>query len=175
MFAVVDEPAGRRGIVAPGPKVGDTPIVGTAATELTPRLPISRDPNGMPVRAAPPGVSGDVDVGVDDEAILLEPEPHIPDSPEVSSIPEVVDTPDVADIPAEVDIPGVVAVAGAALPTAVPPPSKLVVDPDIPDVEVPMVKHVALLPGIEMVPVAPTGAGLRPGDAISVEPRGMPV
>lgn len=172
MFAVVDEPAG---IVAPDPKVGDTPIVGTAATELTPRLPISRDPNGMPVRAAPPGVSGDVDVGVDDEAILLEPEPHIPDSPEVSSIPEVVDTPDVADIPAEVDIPGVVAVAGAALPTAVPPPSKLVVDPDIPDVEVPMVKHVALLPGIEMVPVAPTGAGLRPGDAISVEPRGMPV
>jgi hypothetical protein len=166
VFAVVDEPAG---IVAPGPKVGDTPIVGTAATELTPRLPISRDPNGMPVRAAPPGVSGDVDVGVDDEAILLEPEPHIPDSPEVSSIPEVVDTPDVAEIP------GVVAVAAVALPTAVPPPSKLVVDPDIPDVEVPMVEHVAPLPGIAMVPVTPTGAGLMPGDAISVEPRGMPV
>ena len=28
---------------------------------------------------------------------------------------------------------------------------------------------------VEVVPVTPTGAGLTPGDAISVEPRGMPV
>ena len=32
-----------------------------------------------------------------------------------------------------------------------------------------------LLLGIEIVPVASPGAGLTPGDAISVEPRGMPV
>ena len=32
-----------------------------------------------------------------------------------------------------------------------------------------------LLLGIEIVPVASPGAGLMPGDAISVEPRGMPV
>ena len=31
-----------------------------------------------------------------------------------------------------------------------------------------------LLLGIEIVPVASPGAGLTPGDAISVEPRGMP-
>ena len=111
------------------PKVGNTPIVGTAAAELTPRLPISVDPNGSPVRAAPPGVVGDVDVGVDDEAILLEPEPHIPDIPDVSSIPEVVDIPDVAEIPDDVDVadiavaPDVAAVAGIAAPAAVPPPS----------------------------------------------------
>jgi len=50
-----------------------------------------------------------------------------------------------------------------------------VVDPNIPDGEVPMVEHVVPLLGIEIVPVAPMGAGLTPGDAISVEPRGMPV
>ena len=54
------------------PTVGKTPIVGTAAAELTPRLPISVDPNGIPVRAPPPGTVGDVEVGVDEEAMLLE-------------------------------------------------------------------------------------------------------
>jgi hypothetical protein len=171
VFTVVDEPGSRGGIVGAGPTVGDTdtPTVGTAAALLTPRLLISTDPSGIPVRAAPPGVSGDVDVGVDDEATLLEPEPHIPDSPDVSSIPEVVDTPDVADIP------DVAAVAGAALPAAVPPPSKLVVDPNIADGEVPEVEHAVPPPDIEMVPVTPAGAGLVPGVAISVDPRGMPV
>ena len=128
------------------PTMGDTPIVGTAAAELTPRFPISMDPNGIPVRAAPPGVVGDVDVGVDDEAMLLEPEPHIPDMPDVST-PEIVDIPGGIDICDDVDVPGsamgsvgagvasvpvvpdvamlpvVAAVAGAAVPGAVPPPS----------------------------------------------------
>ena len=67
------------------PTVGNTFIVGTAAAELTPRLPISTDPNGIPVRAAPPGAMGAVDVGVEDKAMLLEPEPHIPGIPDVSS------------------------------------------------------------------------------------------
>jgi len=97
--------------------VGNTLIVGTAAAELIPRLPISVDPNGIPVRAMPPGAVGDVGVGVDDAATLLEPEPHIPDSPDVSSIPEVVDIPDVAEVP------DIAAVAGVEVPTAIPPPS----------------------------------------------------
>ena len=154
------------------PTVGNTLIVGTAAAELTPRLPISKDPNGIPVRAAPPSAVGAVEVRVDDEAMLLEPEPHIPDNPDVSVIPDVVDIPDVADTPDEVDIPGVVAVV---VPTAIPPPSKLVVDPNIDDGGVPTVEHVVPLLGIAMVPVTPMGAGLIPGEAISVEPRGMPV
>ncbi|MEH2470756.1 hypothetical protein V1284_002200 [Nitrobacteraceae bacterium AZCC 2299] len=180
MLAVVDETVGGDATVgmvgtnALGPTTSDTLIVGTAAAELTPRLPISKDPIGIPVRALPPGVVGDVDVGVEDEAMLLDPEPHIPDIPEVSSIPEVVDIPDVADTPDEVDIPDIAAVAGAAVPIAIPPPSKLVVDPNIDDGEVPKVEHVALLPGIEIVPVT-MGPGLIPGDAISVEPKGMPV
>jgi hypothetical protein len=163
------------------PTLGDTLSVGTAAAELTPRLLISVEPNGSPVRAAPPGVVGDVDVGVEDETMLLEPEPHIPDMPEVCSMPEVVDIPDVAEIPDdvespdEVDIPDVAAVAGAAVPIAIPPPSKLAVDPNIPDGAVPMVEHVVPLVGMEIVPVASPGAGLTPGDAISVEPSGIPV
>src|SRR5258705_1565566 len=137
------------------PTVGNTPVVGTAGAELTPRLPISIEPNGIPVRAAPPGVVGnvDVDVGVDDDAMLLEPEPHIPDIPDVSSIPEDVDIPNGTDISDDVDVPGVVvgsvvaavgsvpvapdvamlpvvaAVAGAALPAAAPPPAERAGDP----------------------------------------------
>ena len=72
------------------------------------------------------GAVGDVEVGVDEEAMLLEPEPHIPDMPEVCSMPEVVDIPDIPDdvvIAEEVDISGDAAVAGAAVPAAIPPPS----------------------------------------------------
>jgi hypothetical protein len=128
-FVVADEAAdgnvtvGMVGMTGVVPTIGGTLMVGTAAAELTPRLLILVDPNGSPVRATPPTVVGDVDVGVEEEVILLEPEPHIPDRPEVSSIPEVVDIPVVADIPDDVDIPGAAAVAGAAAPAAMPPPS----------------------------------------------------
>ena len=74
---------------------------------------------------------GDVDVGLDDAAMLLEPEPHVPVRPDVSSIPEDVDSPDVAeiavdvDIPDDVDVPDIAAVAGVVVPfaIAIPPPS----------------------------------------------------
>jgi hypothetical protein len=48
------------------------------------------------------------------------------------------------------------------------------VDPNIPDGDIPNVEHDVALPGIEAVPVT-RGAGLTPGDAISVEPNGIPV
>jgi hypothetical protein len=150
VLAVAGERVGIVGANERGPTVpemGNTPVVGTAGAELTPRLLISIEPNGIPVRAPPPGVVGnvDADVGVDDEAMLLEPEPHIPDIPEVS-IPEV-DVPIGTDICEDVDVPGVTvgsvvaavggvpvvpgaamlpvvaAVAGAAVPGAIPPPS----------------------------------------------------
>ena len=111
--------------------VGDTLGVGTAGAALTPRLPTSVDPNGIPLRAGLLVVVGDVDVGVDDAAMLLEPEPHIPDNPDVSSIPEDVASPEVAEIAVDVDIPDgatppdVAAVAGVEVPVAIPipPPS----------------------------------------------------
>jgi hypothetical protein len=182
------------------PTMGNTPVVGTAGAELTPRLPISIEPRGIPVGAAPPGVVGivGVDVGVDDDATLVEPEPHIPD---VSSIPEAVDIPNGTDISDDVDVPGVVvgsvvaavgsvpvapevvaAVAGAAVPAAAPPPSKLAADPNVPEADIPPVEHVvppavmAPLVGIAIVPVTlPVGAGLTPAELISVEPIGSPV
>jgi hypothetical protein len=182
VLVVADEAAaggvtvGMTGTTAVGPTrltLGDTLSVGTAAAELTPRLPISVDPNGIPVRAAPPGVVADV--GVEDEAMLLEPVPHIPDMPEVCSIPDVAEIADDVESPGEVDIPDVAAVAGAAVPTPIPPPSKLAADPNIDEGAVPMVEHAVPLVGIAIVPVASPGAGLTPGDAISVEPSGIPV
>jgi hypothetical protein len=152
VLAVVGKGVGIVGANERGPTVpvmGNTLIVGTAGAELTPRLLISIEPKGIPVRAPPPGVVGnvDADVGVDDEAMLLEPEPHIPDIPDVPSIPKDVDVPGGIDICDDVDVPGVTvgsvvaavgsvpvvpdvamlpvvaAVAGAAVPGAVPPPS----------------------------------------------------
>ena len=114
-----------------GPTTGDTVVVGTIGAALTPRLPISIEPNGIPVRVLPVTVVDEVEVGFDDEATLLEPEPHIPDNPDVSSMPEDVDTPDVAEIADDVDIPDVAMVpdvapvACVAVPVAIaiPPPS----------------------------------------------------
>jgi hypothetical protein len=138
-------------------------------------------------------------VGADDEAMLLDPEPHIPDIPDVSSIPEDVDIPDATVISDDVDVPGIAmgsveaavgsvsvvpdiaAVAGDAVPGAVPPPSKLAVDPNMVDGDSPAIEHVVPLVvitplvGSPIVPVTlPVGAGLTPGELISVEPIGIP-
>jgi len=157
---------------------------GTGGVELTPRLASSNDPNGIPVRAAPPGTVGVIDVGLDDAAMLFEPEPHIPDIPDVSSTPDdpkVTGISDVTEVADDVDVPDAVvpdmaAVAGAAVPTDVPPPSKLVVDPNISEGGVATVGHavLAVVVGIVIVPVTPAGTGLRPGEVISVEPSGIP-
>ena len=71
------------------PVTSGTAGVGSSAAELTPRLPISVEARGMPVLGLPPVVVGAVEVGLEDAAMLLEPEPHMPDMPAVSSVPEV--------------------------------------------------------------------------------------
>lgn len=130
--------AGMAGAGIAEPAIGVTMLVGpgTGATELTPRLLISIEPNGTPVRGRPPTVVGDV--GVDEAAMLLEPEPHIADIPAVSIapeadmapapcvIPEVIDMPEVAgiaDVPCMVVAPAELAVAGADVASDRPPPS----------------------------------------------------
>ncbi len=182
---VVLERVGIVGIDELGPTVltmGNRFGKGTDGVELTPRLLISNDPNGIPVRAVPPGAVGAVDVGVDDAATLLEPEPHIPDIPDVSSIPEdpefigssvVTGAADGSDI---APVPEFVAVAGIVVPIPVPPPSKLALEPNISAGEVATVAHAALLVvvGIVIVPVVPVGSGLTPGELISVAPNGTP-
>ena len=119
------------------PVMGDTLGVGTTCAALTPRLLIPVESNGTPARAAPLVVVDEVEVGLDDAAMLLEPEPHIPVNPDVSGIPEDVDSPDVAAIAIDVEIPDAVdvpdgatapvvaAVAGVVVPLAIaiPPPS----------------------------------------------------
>jgi hypothetical protein len=159
--------------------MGDTPGVGTGATELTPRLPISVESNGIPARVAPPDTV-DVEVGVEDAVTLLEPEPHIPDIPEVSNVPEGVSVPEALDIPDVADgvaavPPATAPVAGMAFPGSIPPPSKLSDEPNMSADEAPNVVQGTLLSGIAMVPVGLIGAGLVPGEVISVAPKGIPV
>ncbi|MGY4480266.1 hypothetical protein [Bradyrhizobium sp. USDA 3364] len=83
----------------------------------------------MPVLALPPGVVGAVELGLEDAAMLLEPEPHMPDMPAVSSVPDAelciipdVDIDEVAAIPDDMSIEAVVLPA-APPTTAMPPPS----------------------------------------------------
>jgi hypothetical protein len=127
-------------------------------------------------------VTGDVDVvGFDDAAMLLEPEPHIPVNPDVASMPEVIVTPDVADtaedvdVPEEVDVlPGIAALAGIVVAAAIPPPSYVVGDPNVPDGEFATVEHAAplLAFGTAIVPVMPLGTVLPAGAATSGNPFG---
>jgi hypothetical protein len=172
------------------PTMGDTPGVGTAAKELTPRLAISVESSGTPARIVVPGV--DDDVGVEDASTPFEPDPHIPDIPDVSSTPEGVVIPELCAIPELVDIsdvaegaedmlgkaavsPAAAPVAGIALPGSIPPPSKLADEPNMPADEMPNVEQGIPLLGIAMVPVGLIGVGLTPGDVISVAPNGIPV
>jgi hypothetical protein len=152
--------------------VGATAMVGTAAAELIPRLPISVEPIGMPVRITPPGATGEV--GIDDAARLPDPAPHMLDIPDVSIRADVGGMPD-DDIADDIGAPAIgivdIVLCGVTVPTATPPPSKVAADPNIVDGAVPMVEHTVL----PIVPVAAVGTGLTPGDAISVAPSGMPV
>jgi hypothetical protein len=158
VFGAASVTAGTVGIVAA--TVGVTVMIGTAAAELIPRLPISVEPIGMPVRGTPPGVVGAV--GVEDAARLPEPAPHM------LWVPDVSIRADVGGIPDD----GIaIVLCGVTLPTGIPPPSKVAADPNIADGAVPVVEHTVL----PIIPVEGSGAGLSPGDAISVAPNGMPV
>jgi hypothetical protein len=144
MLAPIVDGAGL--IVAGMVRVG----AGTMTDGLTPKLLISKDPNGIPAGETPPGTVGDVgDVGVAvDGAALVEVVSHIAE------------------------------LASAGAPTPVPPPSYVVLVPDIagvPDMagdEVPSAEHVVPVP---IIPIVPAGAGLRPGEVSPVAPNGIPV
>ena len=122
------------------PVTSGTAGVGSSAAELTPRLPSSVEPRGTPVLGLPPSVVGAVEAGLEDAAMLLEPEPHMPDMPAVLSepevlgipelciVPDIIDIDEVAAIPDEVSIdatmfPAVPPVAGVDPAIAIPPPS----------------------------------------------------
>lgn len=165
------------------PVTSGTAGVGTSAAELTPRFPISVESRGMPILGLPPIVVGAVELGVEDAAMLSEPEPHMPDMPAVSSVPEVelCVIPDivVAAIPDDMLIdaavfPAMSPVAAVDPAIAIPPPSKVDVEPNIPLGESPRVEHVVPVDGVAMLPVT-VGAGLMPGEGSSVAPRPIPI
>ena len=121
------------------------------------------------------------EVGLDDAAMLLEPDPHIPDKPDVASIPDVIDIPDVDDtpdddaVPDDVEaLPGVAGPAGIVVAAAIPPPSYVVGEPNVPNGEVATVEHAAplLAFGMVIVPVTPLGTVLPAVDAASGNPFG---
>jgi hypothetical protein len=123
---------------------------------------------------------GEVDDGADDAMTLVEPEPHMLDIPDVSIIPDGVEAPDVGaiavDVPSDAAVPPAAApVAGALDPGAIPPPSKLALDPNISEGAVPTVEQTTPLPGIAIVPVAGPTRGLTPADDSSVAPSAIPV
>lgn len=95
-----------------------------AAKGLTPRLPISVEPSGIPARGAPPGVVGVVDVGAEEAARLPAPEPHMPDIPEVSKTPDGVAIPELCCMAEAVCCPVGIVVLPVDAPGAIPPPSK---------------------------------------------------
>jgi hypothetical protein len=114
--------------------------------------------------------------------------PPAPSSVEPSGIP-LRPTVDAAPIPVgdEADAAGPdkgLLVIPAQVPDAVPavpPPSKMLVEPDVPAAEVAMPEDVGLPKPEHALPVAgpkgdmPDVIGLTPGDARSVAPRGIPV
>ena len=111
------------------PTIGNTLGVGIAAKGLTPRLAISQESIGIPVLGKPPGVVEVVDIGLDDdEAIPLEPTPHIPDN-DTGPVAVTDDIPGIGSVPWSVDIadvaegPTAAAVAVVADPIVIPPPS----------------------------------------------------
>jgi hypothetical protein len=134
----------------------------------------------MPGGGTPPTTVEEVDDGADDAATFVEPEPHMADIPDVSIIPDGVETADVgaiaADVPGDAAVsPAIAPVAGAVDPAAIPPPSKLALDPNISEGAVPTVEQTTPLPGIAIVPVAGAANGLRPADDNSVAPSEIPV
>jgi hypothetical protein len=113
---------------------------GTTGIGLIPALPISNEPNGIPTRATPPGVVGDV--AATDEALLPAAVPHGPD---IAVVPGI----------------------DAPVPIPIPPPSKVVVEPGIADDALPVVgQGNGLSPGDAscVAPMAiPVGATDEPG------------
>jgi hypothetical protein len=136
---------GNVGLAIGGSGLGARLGIGATIIGLTPPLPISKEPKGIPVRGAPPGVVGDV--AAKDEALLLEVAPLVPD---IAVLPGI----------------------GAPFPIPNPPPSYVVLAPTIPDAGFPIAEPI--VPG-PVIPIMPLGSGLSPGDVSSVAPRGVPV
>jgi hypothetical protein len=96
---------------------------GSASNVLMPRLLISVDPRGIPTPWLEPLV---VDVGVDDAAGFVAPEPHMLERPDVSIMAVVVGIAKPADAAEDVEldiVPGVATLVVPLVASESPPPS----------------------------------------------------
>lgn len=139
--------------------------VGIAGTPLMPAFPISVEPIGTPARLAPPGEIIEGDDGLIALLLVLDVQGEAP-------VPDVV-IPVVPPVPM-VPVPGTPVVAGVLGIPAMPPPSKVPVELDVPDVALPATEHGMVLPVVVPNDDAPFGIGLTPVVPSSVEPIGMP-
>jgi hypothetical protein len=140
---------------------------GTASNVLMPRLPISVDPKGIPT---PRPELLAVEVGVDEAAGFVAPEPHMLERPEVSIIAVVAESAVVSGDIAEPDIALAMLVLGLVASES-PPPSYVALEPTIVEGAMPAVEQTVAVPAGG----ATVGNGLTPGEAISVAPNGIPV
>ena len=138
---------------------------GIVGTPLIPAFPISVEPIGIPARLAPPGEIIEGDDGLIARLPVLEvqgeapvPAIAIPVAPRVPVVP----------------VPGTLVVAGVLGIAAMPPPSKVPVELDVPDVALPATEHGMVLPVVVPNDDAPFGSGLTPVVPSSVAPRGIP-
>jgi hypothetical protein len=138
---------------------------GIVGTPLIPAFPISVEPIGIPARLAPPGeiIEGD------DGLIALLPVLEVQGEAPVPAIAIPV-APPVPVVP----VPGTLVVAGVLGIPAMPPPSKVPVELDVPDVALPATEHGMVLPVVVPNDDAPFGIGLTPLVPSSVAPIGMP-
>jgi hypothetical protein len=150
----------------PIPSVDDELGVGTTISGLTPALPISTEPNGIPVRVAPEG----------DGDHIAEDDDPVPPVPQIAVVAALLDTVVPPSIPAPVVVPvpagAPMPVLNALVPTPNPPPSKVVLVPEPCVAARATAEQVLPKPGKVIVPV---GAGESPGAASSVAPKGIPV
>ena len=143
-----------RGVIVVGRvRVG----AGTMTDGLTPKLLISKDPNGIPAGEAPPGADGDIGATVDTTP-LLEVVPHVAEPPD-------------EDAPIPIPLPSLIVLV-PDIPVMFVPDIPVMLVPDIAGDEVPTVEHVVPVP---VMPIVPAGAGLRPGEVSPVAPNGIPV
>jgi hypothetical protein len=158
------------------PGMDDVPVVpsvdndelgcGTTIRGLAPALPISTEPNGIPVRVAPEG-DGD-DMAEDDDAVPLVPQIAAVPALLEKVVPTSVPVPMVEPVPAGAPTP----VLNSLVPTPNPPPSKVLLVPEPSVAARAIAEQVLPKPGKVIVPVA---AGASPGDTSSVAPMGIPV
>jgi hypothetical protein len=140
-----------------------------AGAPLIPAFPISVEPIGTPVRPAPPIIEGDEEFVPLPLLVAAPPQGDVP-------LPDIA-IPVLTPVPVLPPVPLMLPAGGTLGIPAMPPPSKVPLGldrPDVPDVGLPATEHGMVLLVVEPNDDAPLGIGLTPVVPSSVAPIGMP-